>query len=306
MTSIGSNFDGHFSIDGKRVLFLSSGRPSHSQVQVYEKDLTTGRERRVTFHDGDTNSPRYDIKGARMFYASTTDELKENPVFLQRRLDAGKAGPEPLKRNQWETLPTDIYVSGLNGDNIERLTHSRGFDGDISVHPKTGTLYFSSNQTGYLQIHVLDPRNGSARLLSKEATLNEAEAAVAPDGKTLAWVQYAPDLSSSQIILGSLGKAEKPFTLTQGSSFHLSPAWTPNGEEIVFSANADGSENYDLYIIKRDGSCLRRLTTTSAAQESKPSISPDGRQLLFSSNESGSSQLYLVSFQPPSTCPGPQ
>ena len=280
---------------------MSRGRPSHAQSQVYEKDLVTGRERRVTFHNGDNNSPRYDIRPGHFFYASATDELKENPLFLQQKFDAGKAGPEPLKRSPWEILPTEIYGSELNGDTIQRLTHSRGFDGELSVHPKTGQVFYSSNRLGRLQLYILDPRTGVSRLLSKDPVLNESEIAISPDGKSLVWVPYSKDLDSSQLLLSS-SKSEKPVVLTSEAYFHLSPSWTPNGEEILFSANADGSDHSDIYIIKKDGSCLRRLTVGNN-QKGKPSVSPDGKQMLFSSNDSGVSQLYLVPFESPAACP---
>ncbi|MEO0469987.1 MAG: PDZ domain-containing protein [Bacteroidota bacterium] len=50
----------------------------------------------------------------------------------------------------------------------------------------------------------------------------------------------------------------------------------------------------DIWIANRDGSNVRRITSTPAI-ESNPNFSPDGKTLAFSSNRSGSTSVYSVS-----------
>ncbi len=296
---MGENLDGHFSADGKKILFLSRERPSHSQAQVYEKTLSTKNERRVTFQDGENSSPRFDIHGDNIFYASSTDEIKENPLFLQRQLGATPPTPD-INQPIWKNSPSDIYMSGLNGDHIQRLTDFHGFDGEIAPHPKGQFIYFSSVRSGRLQIYALNIKTRALHLVSKQPNLNESSVAISPDGQWLVWVQYADDFKSSQIIRSDI-RGDKTIPLTNGAYLHLSPSWSPSSNEVVFSANRDNAANFDLFVVKSDGTCLRRLTD-DGAQESSPSISPDGTQLLFSSNRTGSFQLYLTMYQPLTGC----
>src|ERR1035437_8488881 len=71
-----------YNTKGDKLLFVSKKRPAHVHDQVYEKDLITGIERRITFQNGSTFQPHYQPKDLWIVYSSSTDELKENPPLL--------------------------------------------------------------------------------------------------------------------------------------------------------------------------------------------------------------------------------
>ena len=54
------------------------------------------------------------------------------------------------------------------------------------------------------------------------------------------------------------------------------PAWSPDGQWIVFTSERNGSA--DLYRVKPDGTGLQRLTT-NRAYEDQADVSPDGQKL---------------------------
>ncbi|MBK7843805.1 MAG: PD40 domain-containing protein [Bdellovibrionales bacterium] len=95
LTTEGENWNGSFSPDGRKIIFLSEKRIGHSQSQVYELNLSLSRQRRVTFHDGDDASPHFDSSGRYILYSSTTDEIKEDPVFIQKSLSELSSPPPP-------------------------------------------------------------------------------------------------------------------------------------------------------------------------------------------------------------------
>jgi Tol biopolymer transport system component len=64
----------------------------------------------------------------------------------------------------------------------------------------------------------------------------------------------------------------------------LYPAWSPDGSLIAFASNRHAVER-EIYLVRRDGTGLRRLTRTPGyVDDSQPRFSPDGRFLAFTSN----------------------
>jgi dipeptidyl aminopeptidase/acylaminoacyl peptidase len=80
--------------------------------------------------------------------------------------------------------------------------------------------------------------------------------------------------------------------LTRGMGSNIQPAFSPDGERIVFISDRDG--NREIYLMERDGSDQQRLTTTPDVQEDLPSFSPDGTQILFGGAAGGYEELYLM------------
>jgi TolB protein len=57
-------------------------------------------------------------------------------------------------------------------------------------------------------------------------------------------------------------------------------AWSPDGRSILFASSRDHPDNYrDIYVMRPDGSGVRRLTRVRAES---PAWSPDGRYIVFS------------------------
>jgi TolB protein len=78
------------------------------------------------------------------------------------------------------------------------------------------------------------------------------------------------------------GSEEHP--LLQSTSLDYNPAWSPDGQWIVFTSERDGSA--DLYRVRRDGSGLQRLTD-HPAYDDQAAFSPDGKQLVFVTTRAG-------------------
>jgi TolB protein len=69
------------------------------------------------------------------------------------------------------------------------------------------------------------------------------------------------------------------------------PRFSPDGRQIALSSNRDG--NLEIYIVKADGSGLRRVTD-DPAMDGAPEWSPDGKSLAFHSNRDGNLEVYTI------------
>jgi len=84
---------------------------------------------------------------------------------------------------------------------------------------------------------------------------------------------------------------ERIANLTADAHPDRSPSWSPDAEYIVFSSRRNN--NWDLYIMRADGSDMRRLTD-HPAYDGEPAWSPDGRRIVFSSTRDGNLEIYVL------------
>ena len=84
---------------------------------------------------------------------------------------------------------------------------------------------------------------------------------------------------SSLFVSNADGSSEQK--LTEGY-LDYNPAWSPDGQWIVFTSERNGSA--DLYRMRPDGSGLERLAD-DPAYEDQAAFSPDGNQVAFAAYE---------------------
>jgi Tol biopolymer transport system component len=77
--------------------------------------------------------------------------------------------------------------------------------------------------------------------------------------------------------------------LTRGNSTDGQPAYSPDGEWIIFTSNRSG--NVDLWEISTKSGILRRITEDPAT-DWDPGFTPDGKKIIWSSNRSGNLEIW--------------
>jgi Tol biopolymer transport system component len=102
---------------------------------------------------------------------------------------------------------------------------------------------------------------------------------VSEDGQ-IAFTRFAkfapPDFESEIHTINVDGSGGK--RLTDSPGLDAFPAWSPDGERIVFASSRVG--NWELYVMDADGAQQRRLTNTPE-DESSPAWSPDGEKIAY-------------------------
>jgi hypothetical protein len=74
--------------------------------------------------------------------------------------------------------------------------------------------------------------------------------------------------------------------------FGRTPAWSPDGQRLVYQGCDDRGQNCGLYVMDAGGSSRQALTTV--ANDTMPAWSPDGSQVAFASDRDGWWNLYVV------------
>jgi Tol biopolymer transport system component len=94
-------------------------------------------------------------------------------------------------------------------------------------------------------------------------------------------------ISGSIVFHSNLDGDNEIYLLEKNSIFKLTdntwndeyPAWSPDGRSIAYTADPQG--NYDIFVMKADGSQITRLTTAES-NEKEPAWYPDGKSIAFS------------------------
>jgi TolB protein len=303
LTQNGENQMGRFSPDGTKIIYQSRSRIGHKGSQIYILNLANMRERRITYNDGDDFSPSFDSTGKYIFYSSTTDEMKEHPTgFPSSNIFAASPSEIVEPAANFE----EIYHSDVDGSHIRRLTQSIGYDGSPSPSPDGRHTVFVSQRDGNFELYFMDAKGKSQSRIFKSTDVM-AMPIFSPNGKLIAFESRPQGKNTVQIETIQVG-GKTPVSITTHEGVNRDPSWTPDGNHIVFSSNRENENIFSIYMVKPDGTCLKRLTSPPDGFKSKnmadlhPIVSPDGKKLLYSSNRSGVYQLYMIDFQEPKDC----
>ena len=211
----------------------------------------------------------------------------------------------------------DVWSINANGTDLIRLTHSPAFEFDPSWSPDGTQIAYRSDRGDESEIWVMNANGtGQRRLtaglspawspdgssiaysspghdpnppLSGISIMNADGSGQhrvpntdggeypswSPDGKRIAFnsnltgdhVMYIVDVDGSNLVnLSSVGEGWQV-------------QWSPDGRSILFTSHRDHPDNYtDVYVMRPDGSGVKRLTHTRAYT---PAWSPDGSRIVF-------------------------
>ncbi|WP_033232266.1 Tol-Pal system beta propeller repeat protein TolB [Ponticaulis koreensis] len=134
---------------------------------------------------------------------------------------------------------SDIYIMDLNSRRRTRLTDHPAIDTSPSMSPDGDEIVFTSDRGGTPQLYVMN-RDGSMRTCPS-------------------------------------GGRDVACRITFGSGRYSTPVWSPRGDLIAFTRQANG--RFYIGVIEPDGEGERLLT--EAYLDEGPAWSPNGRVIIF-------------------------
>ncbi len=226
-------------------------------------------------------SPAWAPDGIRIAYVSFEDRVS-SAVFVQDRQRGTRT--KVLAREGINGAPAfspdgsrlavalsyegdlDVYVLDLDTAGLTRVTDG----GSIDTEPAwidDDTIVFTSDRSGGPQLYEVPASGGRAKRVTFDGNYN-ADAAVSPDGRTLAFVHgYG---AGFQIAVQD--RASGLFqTLTQGT-LDESPTFSPNGQMIMYATEKDGSGT--LGAVSLDGAVVQSLALDDGGDVREPAWSP--------------------------------
>lgn len=113
--------------------------------------------------------------------------------------------------------------------------------------------------------------------------------APSPDGGKVAMVRE--EEGNADIFLIDLTTGGR-VRLTTSPDFDGGPAWSPDGELILFDSLRGGRRN--IFVIRPDGRGLRPLLSDAPGDNGGGEFSPDGSMVAFASDRDGNRELYIA------------
>ena len=162
---------------------------------------------------------------------------------------------------------SSIDMLSATGGSVTRLTNapSSVYDYNPAWSPDGSKIAFQSNRDGNYEIYVMNVDGSGVTRVTSNPTQDE-EPAWSPDGSQLAFVSDRGGVRHVWLMnADGSGATSLTADATGATAEDRSPAWSPDGQQIAFASTCSGCVS-DLYIINRDGTGLRRLTTFAAAE----------------------------------------
>jgi len=107
---------------------------------------------------------------------------------------------------------------------------------------------------------------------------------LSPDGTEVA---FAWNRTGAYELYSAPIAGDRIIQLTESDTRSVSPRWSPDGSQIAFMRDADGTERMSIWIVDRDGDHERKLTADDDAMHRDIAWSPDGQAIVCVANIGG-------------------
>jgi len=244
--------------------------------EVYLTDILGTGFRQITRHKHLTVSPRFVPGGSFLTYTSYHSgnqnlyitDLRQDKVtrVLSRRkglnlAPAWSADGKSMVLTLSQAGNPDLYLTNAKGEIIEQLTKRAGINVSPTWSPDGNHLVFVSDRSGKPQLYLMEMRTRKIRRLTFEGTEN-AEPNWSPTEDLIVYSSLRNGVY--QLFTLNPLRNDPPVQLTNDLSYHESPCWSPDGNQVIFTKR-DGNKNR-IYGILKNGSFQRRLFTLPGSQ----------------------------------------
>jgi Tol biopolymer transport system component len=194
----------------------------------------------------------------------------------------------------------DLYVVSIAGGEPKKLTDWSDSLGGVTWTPNGRELIYSVGPTSnnsLWRIPASGARSGRGMRLPTNLSANFPSISKPAPGRParLAFQTTTLDIGLRLVDLETpleRGAIYSAKAIADSTHAERPGPFSPNADSIAFVSDRTGTPQ--LWLCRRDGSQLNRLTSLDAAEVVAPSWSPDGLRIAFSAAVHGNSDIYVV------------
>ncbi|MBX3022959.1 MAG: M28 family peptidase [Bdellovibrionales bacterium] len=299
--------EGYFSRDGRYLIFQSEREKNNPFYQMYVMDTKTGATTRVSPGQGKTTCGWIHPSNRIVLFSST----HADPQVKQKAEAEWAERKNPKQRYSWNFDETyDIYQSNLNGKGLKNLTKVKGYDAEGSYSPDGKLIAFASNRSAYdgsmsegdkkaferdpsymMDIYIMNANGSGVKRLTTDAGYDGGPF-FSPDGKSITYRHFTADGKTAEVYTMKIDGSDRK-QITRLGAMSWAPFYHPSGDYLIFASNKYGYQNFELFIVDREGLRDPVRATDMAGFDGLPVFTPDGLNLVWThANEKGEAQLY--------------
>lgn len=186
-------------------------------------------------------------------------------------------------------LNSAVFIANADGTGERRLLSDPLLDTNPSFSPDGRWVLFTSRRKGSDDLYRVRTNGTGLERLTDSPAFDD-QAAMSPDGRSIAFVSSRSGQADIWL-LDVRTRALRNVTDDPGGDYR--PAWSPDGQWLAFTSDRDTAgarestgANFaprqltQLYVMRADGSSLRRLTS-GENPVGGASWAPDGRTIVF-------------------------
>ncbi|HEV2116206.1 MAG TPA: CehA/McbA family metallohydrolase [Terriglobales bacterium] len=203
----------------------------------------------------------------------------------------------PDSREVVYSMAGSLWRQRLDLGTAVQLTAGPGYDYQPDWSGDGRWIVYATYYKDAIELHVLDVQSGRSKQLTEGGNVN-VEPRFSPDGTRIAFVStayngrfhiFAGDfnngtLSNVQRLTGETRSSLPRYYYSQFDT-EISPAWSPDGSELVFISNRGhiyGSGGF-WRMKAQPGAEAREIYYEETTWKARPDWSPDGMRLVYSS-----------------------
>ena len=195
------------------------------------------------------------------------------------------------------SMAGDLWRQKLGSNEAQQITAGAGYDYQPDVSHDGRWVVYTCYLKDAMELWVLDLSNGKTRQLTFGGAVN-VEPRFSPDGKRIAFVStsyhghfhiFVGDFADGELknIQRLTGETRSDLPRYYYSQFdhEISPAWSPDGKEILFVSNRGhiyGTGGF--WRMKAEpGAEAREIHYEETTWKARPYFSPDGKRIVYAS-----------------------
>jgi len=198
----------------------------------------------------------------------------ESGYFDSRVVFVSETGPKNARLKR-------LAIMDYDGANVQFLTDSSALVLAPRFSPTGDRVLYTSYESGFPQVFVLDVASVGRRALSTGAGTMTFAPRFAPDGNA---VVYSMTQGGNSDLYRMPVNGNSPIKLTDTPFIETAPSFSPDGSRIVFESDRSGTQQ--LYVMSANGGEATRISF-GPGRYGTPVWSPRGDLIAFTKQNKG-------------------